>query len=328
MTSTVFIPTGNRASSLRKILDSLVNQTCKDFEVIIVDYKSGKDTFTTIEQYRDKIKIHVINQKEKGLAKAANLALKKTTGDIFIRTDDDVVMDKNWLKAIQDTFLKDKQVGGVTGPTVIPSNYLQNRDLFSFEEKFKNGSLLWKFIGKIYFDYFMEGNPYRVSHWTKCGAFTLGSNFVSAQKTPYQEVNNLEACNWSVKTALLKKVGGFDETYTGVGEYHEADAAFKIKNLGFKLVFNPKAMLNHCPSQDGFFHERPSSYSRMINFIRFYITYIKLDSVDKLNRFSLYLLFLNCYYSATAVRTRQVRQLGALPATFIGLYNALWQKKR
>lgn len=313
----IFIPTGNRAESLKIVLDSLVAQTYQDFDIIIVDYKSTDNTPQIIESFNQKLKITVLHQTEKGLARAANMALDIATGDIFIRTDDDVKMSTGWLQAIHDTFT-DPQVGGVTGPTVIPEDYKQNRDLFVFENAFKTGNAFWKTIGYIYFNYFMEGNPRKVSYWFDSGAFGIGSNFEEATKEPLHEITNLEACNFSVRTELLRKVKGFDTIYSGVGEYHEADAAFKIKELGYKLMFNPKAYLNHRPSQDGFYNDRPESYSRMINFITFYLRHIKANSYRKFFRFSSYILFLDGYYVYQYIKTKQTSQLGALWATLVG----------
>jgi len=318
MNVSIFIPTGNRASSLDKVLQSLTKQSYKKFEVIIVDYKSTDGTPQIINKYKTRLIIKVIQQKTKGLAKAANLALRQAKGKIFIRTDDDVVMSKHWLKAIWNTFAKDRKVGGVTGPTVIPAKFRKNRDLFIIEERFKKGNFLWKILGKLYFDFFMDGEPRRVSHWFDSGAFSLGSNFSSSKNEPIHEVSNLEACNFSVRTYLLRKVKGFDVSYGGVGEYHEADAAFRIRKLGYKLIFNPKAFLNHCPSKSGFFNDRPNSYSRMINFVVFYRRNIQLNSVRKFTRFLPYLVFLNAYYIYTAILTRQVKQLGAIPGTIVG----------
>ena len=318
MNVSIFIPTGNRALSLDKTLLSLTKQAYKNFEVIVVDYKSSDDTESVIKKYSKKLHIKVIRQKTKGLTKAANQALKQARGKIFIRTDDDVIMSKNWLLAIWNTFSKNKDVGGVTGPTVIPAAFRKNRDLFIIEERFKKGNLLWKLIGSLYFGYFMEGQPRRVSHWFDSGAFGLGSNFPQSKREPFQGVSNLEACNFSVRTALLKKIGGFDAFYSGVGEYHEPDAAFKIKELGYSLIFNPKAALNHCPSKQGFYNDRPESYSRMINFIVFYRRHIKLDSVRKCLHFIPYVLLLNTYYVYTALKTKQLKQFGAIPGTIMG----------
>lgn len=313
----IFVPTGNRAESLKKVLDSLCNQTNKSFEVIVVDYKSESDTLKVIDSYKKILKIIVINQLEKGLSKAANLALEKAKGQIFIRTDDDVVMSERWLEKINEVFEKNEKVGGATGPTIIPDEYVKNRDLFLFGKKFNN-NYFWKIVGLFYFNFLMEGNPYRVSHWFKSGAFSLGTNYKDSLKEPEQEVNNLEACNFAVRSDLLRKVGGFDVVYSGVGEFHEADASFKIKNLGYKLIFNPEIILYHCPSKDGFFNDRPDSYPRMINFIIFYLRHIKPDSFSKTIRFISYILFQDLYYFYQFITSMQFSQLGAIPGSIMG----------
>lgn len=322
----VFIPTGKRVDSLRNMLESLKKQTYKNFEVVIVDYKSDENLTNLVEDYNKQLQIKVVHQNEKGLSRAANLALENAVGEIFIRTDDDVIAGPGWLEAVNETFENDAKIGGVTGPTVIPDDHLKNRDLFVFEEKFRKGGLFWKLLGRLYFQVFMEGQPRRVSHWFKSGAFSLGSNYKESLNEPFQEVDNLEACNLSVRTDLLRKVGGFDSIYTGVGEYHEADAVLKIRDLGYKLVFNPKAAINHCPSQDGFFNDRPNSYSRMLNFIIFHTRFIKIDTLSALFRYVSYLLFLNAFYIYVAVLHKQSQQLMAIPGTIVGLIRTITNK--
>ncbi len=316
---TVFIPTGGRSWSLERGLNSLTKQLFKDFEVVIVVYKSSDNTSNIINKYKSKLNINLVNQEKKGLSLAANQALNAAKGKIFIRTDDDVVMSRGWLKEVNKTFDLNPKVGGVTGPTVIPKSNIFARDLFFYSKKFERGNNIFKLLGKIYFNYFMEGRPYAVSRWFKSGAFSIGSNYENALREEYQEVDNLEACNFSVRTNLLKKVGGFDQIYTGVGEYHEADAAFKIKNLGYKLIFNPKVIVNHCPSQDGFYNDRPSSYSRMVNFIIFHSRYIKMNKISDYFRYGTYLLFLNGFYVYLGITRKQSNQFGAIPGTIMGL---------
>lgn len=316
----VFIPVSDRLESLEKILQSLRVQSFRNFEIIIVINKGAKLVYELIKKYKSYLNIRLIKQKKPGLTKAANLALQKAKGNIFVRIDDDVIVSKNWLESIYKTFSTDKKIGGVTGPTIIPSSYLGNRDLFFFENKFNSRDLFWSLIGKLYFNFFLEKQPYRVAYWFESGTFSLGSNFPISLKEPLQEVTNLEACNFSVRTNLLRTIGGFDPVFSGVGEYHEADAAFKIKKMGYKLVFNPKACLNHCPSQKGIYTSRLDSYSRIINFIIFYMRHIRPNTFSKLTKFLLYILFQDCYYIYQAIKNKSLSPLGALPASFIGFF--------
>ncbi len=67
----IFIPTGNRGRSLAKTLASLSKQTYKDFEVIVVDYRSTDNTHQVLAKYSKALRIRVINQEIKGLARAS-----------------------------------------------------------------------------------------------------------------------------------------------------------------------------------------------------------------------------------------------------------------
>lgn len=314
----VCIPTKNREDSIGNILASLVKQTFKDFEVIVVDGGSTDKTLKIVDRFSKKLHIKTVFQTG-GLISQMNKGLSLARGKIFVRTDDDVIATKDWLKTINAVFSSDIKVGGVTGPTVIPKKHSQSRDLFYFQKKLKRGGFFWRIIGIFYYRYLLEGQPNRVSHWFKSGAFSLGSNFAVSRHQKVQEVSNLEACNWSVRRDLLKKVGGYDLIYSGIGEYHEPDASFKIKNLGYKLIFHPQAEVNHCPSIAGFFNERPLSYPRMVNFIIFYKRHIRVDSLDKLFRFIAYIIFQNLYYTYQAITKRQFGLLGCYPGTLIGI---------
>ena len=201
-TISVMIPTKNRAASLKKALDSLVEQVFKDFELVVVDGGSTDNSKELVFSYEKHFPVQWA-VKEGGLIPQMNVAYQLAKGQYVVRTDDDVMFTPGWLKGIVETFERDEHIGGVTGPTIIPEEHAQSRDLFYFEKKLRECNVFWKILGKLYYDYFLEGIPYRVSHWCKSGAFTLGTNFTSALREPLQEVNNLEACNWAVRKELL-----------------------------------------------------------------------------------------------------------------------------
>lgn len=225
---TIFIPTGGRQKSLRKVLKCLSTQSFKKFEVLVVDFKYDSENKNLCNFFKNKINIQYLIQNKKGICNAANIALSKSKTKYFARIDDDVLIPKNWAKNIINNFRKSNRIGAVTGPTIIPRKYLLSRDLFYFENKFKKGNLFFRLIGKIYFSYFLENNPYKLAYWFKSGAFSIGSNFINKNKKEILEVDNLEACNFTVKTSILKKIKGFDEGFVGACEYNEADISFLL----------------------------------------------------------------------------------------------------
>ncbi|MCP3682061.1 MAG: hypothetical protein GY861_05160 [bacterium] len=191
----------------------------------------------------------------------------------------------------------------------------------------KRGNVLWRLIGKVYFNYFLEGQGSTVGKWFRSGAFSVGSNDEKclALTNPI-EVDYLEACNLAVRKELLKQIGGFDEVFAqGLSDFNEADVSFKIRRLGYRIMFNPQAVVYHLPVET-FSKGRPQAYGRMINFITFYFRHIKPNTFDKILRFGSYLLFLNGYYVYNFITTRQMNQLGSIPGTAVGLVNNTFRR--
>jgi len=324
----IIVPTFNRPDSLRAVLESLEQQTHRNFEVIAIeggDFAAAQKAVAAIEVG---FPFKVLKQKTRtGLAAAVNEGVAASRGGVIVRTDDDVEFASDWLREICRSF-DDPQVGGVTGPTVIPADRQGYRDLLSGYKKFRQGNLFWKAVGKIYFDYFLEGRSLEVASWFRCGAFSLGANFETAlQLESPIEVDYLHACNLAVRRSLLEEVGGFNEVYRGTAEYNEAEVAFRLRRRGYKLIFNPRAYVHHLVSRSGVYAARANSYERMKNFVYFYLNNIKPNTPDKALRFSTYLMFNSTFWVFKFFQTGNYRQLGGIPAIFISLWNAVWKKK-
>lgn len=330
LTADIFIPTSNRLDSLNNCLQSLVRQTQKDFRIILIGLKKDSQIKTLIQKFPS-LKITYKIQRKKGLIIAANQALKLSSRPIFVRIDDDVYLSKNWYKNLINTFAKDKSIGGVTGPTIMSKSGIKARDLTSFLTKFRQqNNLLAKFFYKLYYDYLYEGQIKQPSLFLESGLFTLGSNFPQAAKlNKILEVSNLEACNFSARTKILKQIGGFDPIYLkGLGDYHEADAALKIKRSGFRLVFNPKVKLYHRVEMGTVPKARPAAFYRIQNFLIFYFRFFKFKSPNQVFKFSLNLIMQNFYYTYRFLTTGKINQLGAIPGTLIGILNIIFNRPK
>jgi GT2 family glycosyltransferase len=317
----VFIPSSKNPHTLSQCLISLSKQHYKRFSVIIVGKKKEQAIINLINQYKS-LRITYFAQTGTGLVAAANQALKSAKGTIFVRIDDDVAVDRNWSKAIMETFTNNEGVAGVTGPTLLSAEGIHARDFTNFVEKIKRKKTLTdKILYKIYIQYVCENKLFRVSKFLKSGVFTIGANFLKGRRSKFFQVDYLEACNFAVRTALLRKVGGFDVVFSkGLGDYHEADAAFKIKKLGYRLVFNSRMKVLHKTELD-ISTVRPDAYHRIKNFIVFYKRHIGIKNIDTLLRFSTYLLLQNIYYTYKFLTSGRADQLGAIAGTFAGLFS-------
>ena len=96
MKVSVIIPVYNASLYLRKCLDSVINQTYSNLEIILVDDGSLDNSYRIMEEYKSKDKRFKIYHKENsGVAKTRNFGLSKATGDYisFVDSDDYVELD-------------------------------------------------------------------------------------------------------------------------------------------------------------------------------------------------------------------------------------------
>lgn len=85
------IPTLNRATNLKESIDSVLNQTHENIELIIVDDSTVNDVQKLCEKYENKIKYYRRNSL--GISSALNYGLERMTGDWYkIMSDDDILL--------------------------------------------------------------------------------------------------------------------------------------------------------------------------------------------------------------------------------------------
>jgi len=316
----IAICTFNRGDSLEKCLASLNNQSFSDFEVVIIDGDSTDSTNQVIDQYSEKLRIRKIVETSKELSRVRDRGWREAEGGLVAWIDDDVVVSPHWAKSIVEIFDQNPKVGGVSGPTIVKEELLRNRDVFSFYDK---GGLLG-LLGRFWNNFFLEGKRYEVGTLLKSGAWTPGSNFPSSLEIKgLKDVDYLEACNMTLRRDLIEQVNGFDYGYTKVGEWSELDLAMRVKELGYRLVFNSKVRVDHNISQGGVFPRRTRAKERMENFFKFYFRHLFRPRPAHLFKFLAYLLFLNLYWTYKAVTSRNIDWLGGWVGTITGLKHIL-----
>lgn len=108
---TVYILNYNYAKYIDKSIKSVLNQTFKNFELIIIDDGSTDNSKKLINKYSEHPKVRIIYQKNKGLILSSNIAIKASLGEFIIRLDADDYFDKNALSILYNEIIKDKNVG-------------------------------------------------------------------------------------------------------------------------------------------------------------------------------------------------------------------------
>ena len=104
---TVIIPTYNRLETLRLCLESLENQSIRDFSVILVDDGSTKEVVEALEgiERSSPLDLKVFHQANAGPAAARNLALSHVTTPLSFLIGDDILPERNCLEVHRDFHL-------------------------------------------------------------------------------------------------------------------------------------------------------------------------------------------------------------------------------
>jgi len=104
MKVSIITVTYNSASTLEETILSVINQTYKNIEFIIIDGKSSDGTLAIIEKYNHAIS-KFVSEKDKGIYDALNKGIAMASGDVIgILHSDDFFTDDNVITKIVQQF--------------------------------------------------------------------------------------------------------------------------------------------------------------------------------------------------------------------------------
>lgn len=103
----VIIPVFNSENYLKKCLDSIINQTLKDIEIILIDDGSTDDSLEIIKQYSQKYSnIIYQSKKNEGQAIARNIGIEMATGKFISFVDSDDYIENTMLETLYKDAIK------------------------------------------------------------------------------------------------------------------------------------------------------------------------------------------------------------------------------
>ena len=102
----IIVPVYNAEKYLKKCLDSLINQTLKDIEIILVNDGSTDSSKNIINSYLTDKRVKLFNKENGGQASARNLGLKKATGDYIMFIDSDDYVELNMCEKMYEIICK------------------------------------------------------------------------------------------------------------------------------------------------------------------------------------------------------------------------------
>lgn len=141
MKVSVVVPTAKRPDALSKCLDSLLKQTFprESYEIIVV-FDGAKPSSEFVESVADYNIVVVGSKKNKGPAAARNKGIKEAQGEVIAFTDDDCMVDKNWVRIMYEAHIKFADVACVGGNTVTRKDNMPAR----ISQNLSNESMFFK----------------------------------------------------------------------------------------------------------------------------------------------------------------------------------------
>lgn len=154
MKFTLIVATLGRSIEIERLFESLLKQSYKKFNIIIVDQNTDDRVYNLYEHYKDKLEIIYIHTDQKGLSNARNLGLKCTLNDIIAFPDDDCWYPENTLKYINELFIN-KKIDIITGKpidakgNVLLNNYLKKSAPLDLKNVWNGGISFTIFLSKV-----------------------------------------------------------------------------------------------------------------------------------------------------------------------------------
>lgn len=221
---TVAVCTRDRPDDMKHCLQALLQLDYPSLDVLVVDNAPQTDaTQTLVAQYPT---VRYVCEPRPGLDWARNRAVLEAQGDIIAYTDDDVVVDANWVQAIVQAFITDPDVMAVTGLVVPYELETEAQVLFEAYGGFGRG---------------VQPKQYRVSpggtlpwQWLGAGQFGTGANM-------------------AYRRSLFDEIGYFDPALdVGTPTNGGGDLEFFVRVLkaGHTLRYEPQAVIRHRHRRD------------------------------------------------------------------------------
>jgi len=217
MNVSIILPTYNRAHIIRECIDSVISQTSKNWELIILDDCSHDNTEEIGREYQIKDKrIHYSrNTCRLNLLANKNKGVSLSNFPLILIIEDDLILEQNCVEQLILAYidLSKKYLVGAIAPKL--TSLTERKNQSSLKPFFMN-----KISGEIWNNYDIPGEH-------PIETFTLHASSLIPKK-------------------VITDVGGFSSgEYIGNCFREETDFYFRIRKKGYHLFFNPNSSALH-----------------------------------------------------------------------------------
>jgi len=215
----VVIPVFNNWKYTHRCLKALRERSGNriPYEVIIADDASTDETSSMLTRFKGLTVVQ--NEQNLGFLLNCNRAAKSARGRYLVLLNNDTEVQEGWLEALYAVFTQFDRVGIVGGKLLSPDGRVQEA-----------GGVMWH-----------DGWGYPYGRFADPATYDL--NYV-------KEVDCLIGACLMIDRDLFCSLGGFDERYAPA-HYEEFDLEFAARVSGYKVLYQPKAVILHHGSVSG-----------------------------------------------------------------------------
>jgi Glycosyl transferase family 2 len=221
LTATVVVTACASGPELERTLRGIAAQSVRPLDVLVVDNRPATSRIRGLVAALADPVFRYVPEPARGLSCARNAGLQRAHGDVVVFTDDDVVVDRDWLAWLLHGF-HDERVACVTG-LILPLE-LETQAQVWFEQ----------------FGGFSKGFEPRL--------FDLDEHRPDNPLYPFAPGMYGSGANSAFRTDWFREVGGFDEnlgTGTPARGGEDLDAFLTVVQSGSMLAYEPAAILRH-----------------------------------------------------------------------------------
>lgn len=215
MKITVVVPTYRRSKDLARCLAALKAQIRPVDELWIIVRDTDEETRTFLQNFDiESLPLQIATVTVVGVVAAMNIGLESASGDIIAFTDDDAAPHSDWLERIEAYFLSEPNIAGVGG-----------RDWVYHGTELEDGAE--PVVGKLQWFGRLIGNHH----------IGIGEG---------REVDVLKGVNMSFRRTSIQNLR-FDQRMRGTGAQVHFEVMFclKLKQLGWKLIYDSQIGVDH-----------------------------------------------------------------------------------
>ena len=131
MKYSIIVPVFNRPDEVDELLESLLSQEEKDFEVIIVEDGSKVPCKKVCDKYADRLDLHYYYKDNSGPGQSRNYGAERAKGDYLLILDSDVVLPKGYIRAVSEE-LNREPADAFGGPDCAHESFTDTQKAISY----------------------------------------------------------------------------------------------------------------------------------------------------------------------------------------------------